>query len=94
MILAAAGLLFYSRANALAEATAPRPARGRYLAAFQYAFTVPGVIAPAAVALFSVAVWLPWLVVGTCAGLAVAALRWLAGHLPADARRPESVHVG
>ncbi len=75
-------------------ATAPCPARGRYLAAFQYAFTVPGVIAPAAVALFSVAVWLPWLVVGTCAGLAVAALRWLAGHLPADARRLESVHVG
>jgi MFS family permease len=91
LVLAAAGLLFYSRANALAEATAPRVLRGRYLAAFQYAFTVPGVIAPATVALFSVAVWLPWLLVGTCAGLAVAALRMLAGHLPADAMRPKSV---
>jgi hypothetical protein len=53
-----AGLLFM-RANALAEAIAPPAVRGRYLAAFQYAFTVPGVIAPAVVALFSVAVWLP-----------------------------------
>jgi MFS family permease len=91
VVMAAAGLLFYSRANAIAEATAPRAARGRYLAAFQYAFTVPGVVAPAAVALFSVAIWLPWLLVGTCAGLAVAALPWLAGRLPADAVRPESV---
>jgi hypothetical protein len=64
--------------------------RGRYLAAFQYAFTVPGAVAPALVALFSVAVWLPWLLVGTCAGLAVAALRWLAVRLPADATQPES----
>jgi Na+/melibiose symporter-like transporter len=58
VVLAMAGLLFM-RANALAEAIAPPAVRGRYLAAFQYAFTVPGVIAPAVVALFSVAVWLP-----------------------------------
>jgi hypothetical protein len=88
VVMAAAGLLFYSRTNALAEAAAPRAIRGRYLAAFQYAFTVPGVIAPAVVALFSVAVWLPWLLVGTCAGVAVAALRWLASRLPAAAVRP------
>ena len=42
---------------------------------FQYAFTVPGVIAPAVVALFSVAAWLPW----------------LAGRLPAGALRPGPV---
>jgi MFS family permease len=93
LVLAAAGLLF-QRANALAEASAPRAVRGRYLAAFQYAFTIPGVIAPAVVALFSVAIWLPWLLVGTCAALAVLALRWLAGHLPAAALRPEhSAHL-
>jgi hypothetical protein len=64
------------------------------LAAFQYAFTIPGVVAPAVVALFSVAIWLPWLLVGTCAALAVLALRWLAGHLPAGALRPEhSAHL-
>jgi MFS family permease len=91
VVLAAAGLAFGSRVNALAEATAPARARGRYLAAFQYSFTVPGVLAPAVVALFSVAVWLPWLLVGAVAGLAVLALRWLAGRLPAGALRPGSV---
>jgi MFS family permease len=90
VVLAAASLL-YQRANALAEAVAPRAARGRYLAAFQYAFTIPGVIAPAVVALFSVAVWLPWLLVGAGAALAAATLPWLAGRLPADALRPGPV---
>ncbi len=90
VVLAAAGLLF-QQTNALAEAVAPRPARGRYLAAFQYAFTVAGVIAPAVVALFSVAVWLPWLLVGAGAALAGATLPWLAGRLPADALRPGPV---
>jgi MFS family permease len=86
VLMAGAGLLFASRANALAEAAAPAGSRGRYLAAFQYAFTVPGVIAPAVVALFGVAVWLPWLLVAACAGLAVVALRVVARHLPAHAR--------
>src|SRR5581483_2245422 len=88
VVMAAAGLLFQSRTNALAEAIAPAAVRGRYLAAFQYAFTIPGVIAPAVVALYSVAVWLPWLLVGSCAALAVLALRWLARHLPPAARHP------
>jgi MFS family permease len=87
VVLAVAGLLFM-RANALAEAIAPAAARGRYLAAFQYAFTVPGVIAPAVVALFSVAVWVPWLLVGTSAALAMLLLRWLSARLPAHALRP------
>jgi hypothetical protein len=88
VVMAAAGLLFQARVNALAEAVAPAAARGRYLAAFQYAFTVPGVLAPAVVALFPVAVWLPWLLVGVAAALAVLGLRALAGHLPAGALRP------
>ena len=50
--------------------------------------TVPGVIAPALVALFSVALWLPWLLAGVCAGLAMMVLRWLSGRLPAHALRP------
>jgi Na+/melibiose symporter-like transporter len=88
LVLAAAGLLF-QRANALAEAMAPPAVRGRYLAAFQYAFTVPGVIAPAVVALFAVAVWLPWLVGGIAAGLAAVTLPRLASRLPGNALRPE-----
>jgi MFS family permease len=86
VVMAVGGLLF-QRANALAEAVAPAAARGRYLAAFQYAFTVDSVIAPGVVALFSVAVWLPWLLVGGAAALAVVVLRWAAGRLPAEAHQ-------
>jgi MFS family permease len=87
VVLAVAGLLFM-RANALAEAIAPAAVRGRYLAAFQYAFTVPGVLAPAMVALFSVAVWLPWLLAAISAALAMLVLRWLSARLPAHALLP------
>ncbi|GAB2750796.1 MFS transporter [Amycolatopsis magusensis] len=88
LIIATANLVFGPRANALAEAAAPRAARGRYLAAFQYAFTAAQVLAPAVVALFSVAIWLPWLVVAVCAVLAVFGLNRLAARLPAHAVHP------
>lgn len=87
VVMAMAGLLLL-RAGALAEAVAPAAVRARYLAAFQYAFTVSGVLAPAVVGLFSVAAWLPWLLDGTSAGLAVLLLRWLAGRLPRSALQP------
>jgi Major Facilitator Superfamily len=87
VVMAMAGL-FLLRAGALAEAVAPAAVRARYLAAFQYAFTVSGVLAPAVVALFSVAAWLPWLLDGTSAGLAVLLLRWLTGRLPRSALHP------
>jgi len=85
VLLAAAGLVCGPRAGALAASVAPPQARGRYLAAFQYAFTGAGVLAPAVAALASVAVWLPWLLVATGAGVAIGGLQWLAGRLPADA---------
>ena len=85
VLLAAAGLVCGPRAGALAASVAPPQARGRYLAAFQYAFTGAGVLAPAVAALASVAVWLPWLLVATGAGMAIGGLQWLAGRLPADA---------
>lgn len=75
LLFAGAGLLFGTRANALAADLAPAAGRGRYLAMFQYAFTVPGVLAPAVTGLFSVAAWLPWVVVGSCAAVATAGLR-------------------
>jgi MFS family permease len=88
VVMAVAGLLFQSRTNALAEAIASAAVRGRYLAAFQYAFTIPGVLAPAVVALYPVAVWLPWLLVGSSAAVAILALRWLTRHLPPTALHP------
>jgi MFS family permease len=87
-LLALAGMMFSPRALALAEASAPPAARGRYLAAFQYAFTLAAVVAPATVALYSVAVWLPWLLVAVAASGAILGLRALAGHLPASALWP------
>ena len=75
VVIATSGLLFVVRANALATELAPAAARGRYLAMFQYAFTVPGVLAPAVAGLFSAGPWLPWLLVAGCAALAAAGLR-------------------
>jgi MFS family permease len=79
--------LIGNRANAVAEAAAPRAARGRYLAAFQYAFTAAGVAAPGVVALFAIGPWLPWLVVAAAATVAVAAMPYLARNLPEPAVR-------
>ncbi|WP_370969593.1 MFS transporter [Amycolatopsis sp. cg9] len=88
LVFAAGDLVFGPRSGALAEAAAPPVARGRYLAAYQYAFAVAQVIAPVVVALFSVADWLPWVLVGTCAALAVAGLGTLGSRLPASAVAP------
>ncbi|MEU5258357.1 MFS transporter [Amycolatopsis sp. NPDC021455] len=88
LVFAAGDLVFGPRSGALAEAAAPPVARGRYLAAYQYAFTVAQVIAPVVVSLFSVADWLPWVLVGACAGLAVAGLGTLGTRLPASAVAP------
>jgi MFS family permease len=86
--MAAATLVSGPRAVALASAVAPPSARGRYLAAFQYAFTAAGVVAPAIVALYSVAVWLPWALVAASTSLAIVGLRALARHLPAAVLTP------
>jgi MFS family permease len=91
IILSAAGLLCGPRGLAMAEESAPPAARGRYLATYQYAFTAAGVVAPALVALYSVAVWLPWLLTACAAGLAIASLRALATRLPDSATQPESL---
>lgn len=85
VIFAAGNLVFAPRANALAEAAAPPAARGRFLAAFQYAFTAAGIVAPAVVALYSVAAWLPWLLVAVTCGAAILGFRLLASRLPAAA---------
>jgi MFS family permease len=85
VVAAVAGLVFSARVNALAEAAAPPATRGRYLAAFQYAFTIAGVIAPGVVALFAVAIWVPWSVVFLGACLAVVGLWWITPRLPRQA---------
>ncbi|MGB3437408.1 MAG: MFS transporter [Actinophytocola sp.] len=85
LVLAASSTLFGARSNALAVAMAPAESRGRHLAAFQYAFTVPVVLAPAVVALFAAGVWVPWAVVATCAAAGAMAFQWLGTRLPEEA---------
>lgn len=82
LVLTAAQLLSTGRLNALAEASAPPHARARYLAAFQYAFTVAGIAAPTIVSLFAINPWLPWLVIALAAGASLLGLRALATRLP------------
>ncbi|MFC4859107.1 MFS transporter [Actinophytocola glycyrrhizae] len=82
LVLAASAVLFGTRANALAVAMAPAGSRGRHLAAFQYAFTVPGVLAPAVVALSAAGVWAPWAVVAGCAAAGAAVFAVLGTRLP------------
>lgn len=90
LVMAAANLVFGPRSNALAEAAAPRASRGRYLASYQYAFASAQIVAPAVVALFSVAVWLPWAVVAAAAVAASVGLRALAPRLPPHAVDPRT----
>jgi MFS family permease len=85
LMLAAGNLVFGPRANALAEAAAPRATRGMHLAAFQYAFTVAGVVAPAVVALFTVGPWVPWALLAVTTTLGMLGLRRLAPRLPTHA---------
>jgi MFS family permease len=94
VLLAVGGLLFTPRASAMAVELAPASVRGRYLATFQYAFTIPGVVAPATVALFAVAGWLPWLVVAIGAGLSSVTLLALGPRLPEGLVRPAELRAG
>lgn len=88
LLLAAGAVASGTRANALAEAAAPVGARGRHLAAFQYAFTAAGLLAPLVVSSLTVASWLPWLVVAAATTAGSATLPLLARSLPAAAVRP------
>lgn len=88
LVYATGDLVFGPRCSALAEAAAPPEAKGRYLAAFQYALTMAQVLAPAVVSLFPVSIWLPWALVGVCACLAVLGLGRLGPRLPTGAVSP------
>lgn len=93
LVLATGAVLFGARANALAVALAPEATRGRHLAAFQYAFTIPTVVAPAVVALFDASVWLPWVIVALCAAVGSAGMWSFGARLPASAVNPASAPV-
>lgn len=94
LLYAVAELIHAPVSNALAAEAAPEPARGTYLAAFQYGFTVATIVVPVAfTVLFTIDPRLPWLAVGALAAVATTALPFLARSLPAhavDGRQPLS----
>jgi MFS family permease len=93
LVISVGQLTFGTRVNALAEAAAPRASRGRHLAAFQYAFTIAGVVSPAVVALFTLAAWAPWVVVAATCLVAIVALRVLSPRLPTGAVDPHGAET-
>ncbi|MCO1576183.1 MFS transporter [Crossiella sp. SN42] len=80
-----ANLVHAPTSTALAEASAPPGARGRYVASFQYSFGVSNVVAPAVISLTAVHPVLPWLVLAAVLTAATAALPVLGRTLPAVA---------
>lgn len=88
LLFTAAELLHAPASTALASAAAPEGARGRYLAVFQYSFTVASIAAPAFfTSLASVSSALPWLVLAGLNAASVVVLLRLERHLPAAALR-------
>lgn len=86
----AAELLHAPASTALAAAAAPEGARGRYLAVFQYSFTIASIAAPAFfTTLASVTDALPWLVLAALNGSSVVVLLRLEQWLPAAAVRAQ-----
>ena len=74
--------------QALAAALSPLSARGRYLAVFQYSFTLAGIVAPAFfTSLFGLHRALPWVVLGAFNGLAALGMLLLERVLPGSALR-------
>ena len=85
VVLALSSMLIGARAMAMAEASAPVEAHGRYMATVQYSFNTTALLAPLLVGLFAVALWMPWAAVALgCAG-ALLLLPWLTKRLPAHA---------
>jgi len=87
---AVAELIHAPVSNALAAAAAPAELRGRYLAIFQYSFTIAMVLAPGLfTVLFTAGRTLPWLALGVLAAVGTIAMSALERRLPAHALRAD-----
>lgn len=85
VVLAVSAMLIGVRVMAMAEASAPVQAHGRYMATVQYGFNATALLAPLLIGLFAVALWLPWAAVALGGVGALVLLPWLARRLPAHA---------
>ena len=88
LLYTAADVVHAPVSMALATALSPPAARGRYLAVFQYSFTIAGMIAPAFfTSLFEVHRALPWLALALLNLAALAGMRMLERIVPDSAQR-------
>ena len=88
LLYTAADVVHAPVSMALATALSPPAARGRYLAVFQYSFTIAGMIAPAFfTSLFEVHRSLPWLALALLNLAALAGMRMLERIVPDSAQR-------
>jgi MFS family permease len=88
VVFTAATVMHAPVSMGLAAAAAPVETRGRYLAIFQYSFTIAEIVGPGFfTTLFAVAHGLPWVALAVLNGVAVAALFALERRLPAAAIR-------
>jgi MFS family permease len=85
-LFSAAELIHAPVSNALAAEAAPEQARGSYLAAFQYGFTIATVVVPGAFAfLFELGPALPWIVVAAVAAAGAVIMPTLRSRIPVSA---------
>jgi len=88
LLFTAAELVHAPVSMALATAAAPPAARGRYLATFQYSFTVSSIVAPAFFAtLFELLPAGPWIALALLNAVSIAGVLVLERRLPAGALR-------
>ncbi|MFI9380144.1 MFS transporter [Kutzneria sp. NPDC052558] len=88
LLYTAADVMHAPVSMGLATALSPAAARGRYLAVFQYSFTIANMIAPAFFSiLFALHRSLPWLALGALNLAALAGMLMLERIVPASAQR-------
>jgi MFS family permease len=94
LLFTAAELVHAPVSMGLAAAAAPPAARGRYLATFQYSFTISSIIAPAFFAtLFELLPAAPWIALGLLNVASIAGVLLLERRLPAAALRDPAPSV-
>ena len=85
VLMALANVVPMARLAAMAEATAPVGHKGRFLAMFQYPYSVAQVIGPGLTSLLAVAAWIPWVITAALLMVALGLLGWLRSALPPGA---------
>lgn len=82
VLIALANVVPMARLAAMAEATAPAGHKGRFLAVFQYPFSIAQVVGPGLTSLLAIAGWVPWAIIAALLAVALVVLVWLRSALP------------